>query len=435
MRGDTKGSVVARAPSGEPPLPAHRKKAGRSFFGWVPSLAGKVGLGLATTGVILGTIIGIQGPFPTSPSPAPITAKEPVGSEISHVANVLEQTSKIVFPAEFDRSSLIRTLDMSWISARVERGHLVAEGGLRGLEIPAGTRLSASLNPYALTFQASPNLHWRVDGRPDPEIRSLSYNFREGSFYADASGIGLDSWYENGVIQNANAHLKPRLAPAMRESRYNPMRDPELVRNLQIAFDNLTPTRDPSTSETRLLDFSQLSDVSIGFRLKMPETCAFPLGSNGQYLEVPKDCSISVTISTKGAANAPVLDFLRIHFSKPAAINEKGRPSRSFSKIDVQEIKIGAGGNIDLKYSLGAEQLVDGLRGLFLLSVAIADPRILAYSGGSYTPSQMEEARAQVREHVETKIEPAFREFIRRQSEQPEWPWLNRFFGVEKREA
>ncbi len=419
--------------SGKRHLP--KAKESRSFFSFVPRLVGRTGIGIAVAGAILGTCLGTpEGRTPQNSVPLDsVRIEAPVGDHVLRGTRALDGVIQLIAPDGIDRRQALDAVGHISFSVQVTRGQLLtSDGGSSGLEIPAGTRISAYLSRHGLTFSASPHLTWRSAWAPDANIQRLTYDFSSARFTADASGFGPDFLYRNAVEENANSELTLRLPPAMRQPGYNPFADPELETNVQRMIDLLTSTSDPDTGAARERDFAQVSAPSVSFDFTLPEERRIQLPGAEQSAWIEAGTRIDISMSTNGPIDAPQLSSLRVSFSEPVIVGKGEEKPDGFGHMDLHAFNLAANGQITLEYELGPEQAIDGVRGLFLLLAIASDARVAAQANtGSFERTRMERLRGQIQEQIDSGIEPQFADLVRRNDDLLPGLSLREFFGIQ----
>lgn len=426
------------APAPAPPPDSTRvgetkKKAGR--FRWAsqgPAMFGlKLGSTLAVTAVVLGTLLGTpEGRTPT-PTPTPIEVRAEPSPEIRQGVKIVRDAMKLIAPESLTREQAMSNLGHITFAVRTGPTPLRANDDGTGLQIAGGTRLSVGLNRHQLTIYAEPGVTWGVPWRPDPNIESLSFDFHTGQFSTNASGLGPDEWYQEGVLKLINRDLLPRLPEPMRRPGYDPYADPQLEQNLEQLVANFTALSSDATSRAgRHTDFSVLETPEVSFDFRVPNERRVDLGG-GHTAWFAAGTRVQVHLSTSGALTDPKLSHLSISFDKPVVVGEgEGRPGM-LGRLELNAIHLMPNGQLSLDYELGAEQAVDGTRALLLLAIIAMDPAGARMAGNAnLSPTRMEAIRAKVNGVVDTQLEPQLVDQIRINDQAIAGLSLLRFFDI-----
>lgn len=388
----------------------------------------KVGASLAATAVVLGTLLGTpEGRTPTLPTTNIEAPAEP-SPELRQGVKIVRDAMRLIAPESLTRESAMSNLGYISLSVRTGREAILANEDGTGLNIPGDTRISVGLSRHSLSISTAPGVTWGVDWRPDPTIENLTYNFSTGSFSAHASGLGPDEWYRDAVVELANRDLRPRLPEAMRAPGYNPYTDPRLEQNLEQLIANFTRTTDPQTKAPRPPDYSQLFAPEVSFDFRIPQERQVDLGG-GTNAWIAANTRVSVRLSTEGSLTEAQLGHLQIQFDKPVVVGRGGDRPGLLSRLELNTIHLMPNGQLRLDYALGAEDAVDGLRALLLLTLVAAEPRA-GLRDVNLERTRMESIRAEVDRVVDQDLEPRLLEQLRINDQAIGGLSLLRFFGV-----
>ena len=394
------------------------------------SLVGRAALGLAATGVILGVFLGQPGAtiqrqgIPTEEL-AVTTQAAPIGQQVARVEQALARAASGVLGNEVEPRALRDALGHVDFSVRFDGG---LEPPGEGIAIARGTRVSAHLTRWALTLQASPGVSWRVDWLPDPTLRSVTWDFGKAAFTVRAEGPGPDGIYEALIERQLDAQLRDRLPAPMRAPGYNPWTDPELEQNLQRLVDLFAGPSSSGGAPAR----PTATAPHLGFSVRVPEALSARLDEGEATVHLEAGTHVRVEAETEGDFDALRLRSLRFALSgTPLRIALSGDPDALLSRIEVRSLTIRPGGQVDLDYSLGAEQAVDGVKVLVALAALLADPR-LAHSSGTLSSTRLEGLRARVQAEVDERLEPQLAALVRENDRTIPGLSLVELFGLER---
>lgn len=427
--------AVATGSTELPPPPtvrsgeAKQPKKRFSFTAQGPLMFGlKVGASLAATAVVLGTMLGTpEGRTPVHPTTTIEAPAEP-SPELRQGVKIVHDAMRLIAPESLTRESAMSNLGHISLSVRTGREAILAHEDGSGLNIPGGTRISVGLSRHSLSISTDPGVTWGVDWRPDPTIENLTFNFNTGSFSARASGLGPDEWYQDAVVELANRDLRRLLPEAMRAPGYNPYADPRLEQNLEQLIANFTRTTDPETRAPRPPDYSRLTAPEVTFDFRIPSERQVDLG-DGTNAWIAAGTRVSVRLSTEGSLTAAELGHLQIHFDKPVEIGRGADRPGLLSRMELNTIHLMPNGQLRLDYDLGAEDAVDGVRALVLLTLLAAEPRANVRDV-NLERTRMASIRAEVERVVDQNLEPRLLDQLRIHDQAIGGLSLLRFFGV-----
>jgi hypothetical protein len=395
------GIDAARTDASRPePRPARPSRFSMSALG--ASMVGKVGIGLATTAIVLGSMLGQPGALPRNGG-VPLDRVEvvqPRGTLVREVDSALTQVVRQVLP-DASRDSVLQQIEHVRLGVRVDDG-VTAPDGL-GLGLEAGARISVTLDRGGVTLRSSPGASWGVDWRPDPTIHSIRYDFSTASFQARASGLGPDGLYSDAVDDRLATDVQPLLPAAMRQAGYDPWKDPALGDNLQRLVDAFVQ---PGAASTVTPPKVSAPEVSISYRVPAAKTIALPDGQGSALLEA--GTLVDVSVATRGGLDGLRLGTLDVRFGQhPLRVVQGDDPESLLRRVEINGITLSPGGQITLDYELGAEQAVDGVRALGLLLAIAAEPGLAHRVGTStLTPTRLEAFRGMVQGVVDGELEP-----------------------------
>lgn len=422
-------SELDLSPSTSSPLP----KSPTSPPGFLTRLVGTAGRKALLTGAVAAAILGASlGPL-SSPnqSPqvgAPITQVEtqvaPAGLEVFKLTQGLGKVSELLAPLGLSHEELRGSLISVSASIELPAGHFRQLDDEVSIEAPAGSRLYASVSDHGVSLSLSPGLSRVVDWGIDSRIERVSYRFGDGSFHAEASGIGPDRLHSDAVSKAVEGRLGPLLPPAMREPGYSPRDDANLDANFQTVFDILRPKKGAQAGEG-----TELASPRMALVLQVPQALEVPLSEGAYVARIAKGTRIDVSFMLEGSVADPKLSSLQVRFSDPVEISA-GAERALLKRLDLNAVTIAPGGQITADYSLGAEGVVDGLRALVAVTATIAEPR-LAASTANMRPTRLEGARKDVSELIDVHVEPALRSLIQSLDLGIGGLSLQKVFGVE----
>ena len=391
-----------------------------------PSLFGRIGVGVAVLGAMLGTMLGDPEASRQAEETRPPIVQT-VQPEVSYVGDAVRRASRALAPFGLDAPELLSSLGYVTFSVQLDRAHLLNGGSSSGLAVEPGTRITTELHRRAVSLSARPSLGWRVDWAPDAEIQRLAYDFERGQFRVDASGLGPDFIYEDIITDKTNQHLRRRLPWAMQQPGYDPWSDREIERNVQALVDLLRRSSG-GAEEASGLGVDHLSSPSITLSFRVPETKTIPLEGGRLSARLEEGTTIDLSASFTGPVSQPRLQSLVLHFHRPLEVAQgTGERRSSVRKIDVHRATLTPGGQIELDYELGAEQLADGVKAVFALFALMAAPRA---NVGGLRQTRLEFARRDVQQRIDTEIEPQLIEVIRQNDGALPGLSLSDVFGV-----
>lgn len=412
-------------PGGKRSAPAR----GSSLLSALPSLAGRIGVGVAVTGVILGGLIGSPEARTSRGAEAPFTVTAPAGREVSEGARMFSDALRAIAPVRVERAEVLDAIGHVSFSVTVEDG-CRCDAGASKVEIAPGTRVTAELTRRGLEIGAEPAMRWVLDWAPDVEISHLTYEFTTGRFVASASGFGPDFLYTNAVIDRANTHLMALVPAEMQRPGYDPFGDPHLEANLQRIVDATKRAFEPGLSTPSTSDLALLAAPAITFDVVVPEERSVRLPGTKHTAFIAADTRAWVSVSGAGAITDPRLARLELRFSKPVEISSGTERSNGVARMDLNGIALYPGGEVTLDYDLGLEQAIDGVRALIALAAILSEPRAVG-SVGRLDPVRMESLRAEVQTKVDGDLEPALIQFVRDHDGAIRGVSLERLLGIE----
>lgn len=385
---------------------------------------GRRATSLAVVAAVFGAMLG--DPTATTNNPGPTieaVAREPQGSEIRTITETFVGIGELIAPGGIPREEVFSRLGHLSFSVQLDDGIAPGEDGT-GLAAAPGTRLQVNINRGGFSISGSPAAEWRVDWRPDPEVRSIRYDFDDAGFTADASGFGYDSWYEESVADATNQRLRPRLPPAMREAGYDPWTDPDLEANLQRIVDLFRGG--DATSGAKL----SAPHFGLSFRVNEDQRIRIPTPDGHAYAYVDAGTTVRFHARTTGPLEDVQLDSIHLSFSQPIEIMEGEERDAVMARMDLNGVTIRPGADVTLHYDLGAEETLDGIKGLGLLFLVAAEPRLI-YSDVSISPTRLHGARADIQARVDGRLEPRLIELIRENDDLVPGFSLTRVFGID----
>jgi hypothetical protein len=399
------------APIESPTVPRPKQKSAFRMHSGGPSLFGRIAVGtVAVVGVMLGSILGDPSAMTGRRTTETRIEQSATQGEASFVTDVVRRATEVLGPLGLDRDQVLRAMSDASVTVQMD-----------------GTRFRAWIHRGGVTLTAQPSLRWDVDWVPHAHISELAYDFTRGSFRAEATGVGPDAAYNWFIGKQANERLRARLPAPMQQPGYDLWADPNIERHLQSLFDLVRTSRPDHTRATRPI-VEGMSDPEVSLSFVLPETRTIPL-PNGEFTaRLEKGTRIEVAAQFDGAVNDPTLHSIRIHFDRELEIAKGDGVERSlFRKIDVRSATIRPGGQIELDYELGAEQVIDGVKGVFLLFVLMSEPR-------AHLPAiertRMESARRDVQHKIDSELEPKLIDVIRENDRAIPGLSLSRIFGV-----
>lgn len=403
--------------------------------GLIGSLVGRVGVGVAVAGVILGTWLGTPDARIERGSPeVNVTMTAPAPTQVGTRVRAVTDSLGAVLPAGVTRADVLRQLGWVSFSVRAENGAV----GEKSLEIAPGTEISAHLDHYGLTISATPGLTWLIDWAPDATLERIRYDFATGRFSATASGLGPDSWYSGEVEALANEHLLARLPPEMRVPGYDPFTDPKLEQTIQSLVDRVATSMSPSARAGGDVNLSAITQPEVAFGVTLDSARTIELPGTTQRAWLEAGTRVTVSLATNGPIDDATLRRLHISFDKPVVIGEPDRDGgpRPFARMELSGIDVAKNGQIALDYELGPEQAVDGLRALVTILAVAAEPR-LAYSNelGSVERTRFEAFRREIQDKIDHQLEPELARFVRDHDGALSGVSLLHFFGIDTTRA
>ncbi len=394
----------------------------------VGALFGRRNVGIAVVGALMGTLVG-DTPAMTGrgPPPTEIRIEQSVPHrEASYVAGAVRQASRALAPLGIDQLDVLRSMTSASISVDVDGDHLLQEPGSSGLEIRAGTRITARVSHTGFQVTANPGFPWRLQGAPDPDIEALSYDFATARFDVTASGWGPDAIYEYLATTQANEGLVSQLPSEMQRPGFDLWKDPQIERHLQTVID-LLRSADPGTGDQQV--GRGLSSLSVSLSFAVPHRAIIPLPDSDYSAEVKEGTWIDLSASFSGPLDGSRLESITVRFSRPLEVSPGRAHDSMLRKMDVHSVTLSEGGQIDLDYELGPEQVFDGVRALVALFAMAAEHRPVDLS---FERTRMERLRARVQAQIDGEAEPKLAQLLRSHDSAIPGVSLVRLFGLDR---
>jgi hypothetical protein len=389
----------------EPPLPGATTRRA-SIFGTVSSLVGRLAVSAAAIGAILGGLA--QGPPAASVVAAPmveVAAHAEAAPRATKLAPMFRAILAIPTLADLDPDDARTALRR--LAFSVQTNDTIASSPDAPIQIPKGTRISASLDRTALDLSTSPRIDLPYRWLTQATIGRIGFDFHQARFDAEASGLGLDRWYTAPLVRRANAHLG-EVSAALRTPGYDPFADPRIAESVDSVLDAVIATFDADAKNgPPLVDAAKLSKPSLGISLfiREPRSIALLEGKYTAWIEAKTD--VSITVDCSGPLTDLRLARFAVDFDPPLTITKAGGDPHGFANVRFDGLVLLPNGKLALDIDqLGSEALVDDLR---LLWGILVDRTSLA----RLEPTRSDEARQDLEAHIAGIVEPEIRRWVK----------------------
>jgi len=310
-----------------------------------------------------------------------------------------------------DAADLQRWTSSVGASATLTEDRTLASTPYGTLSAAEGTRLSTQVTRNGLVINAEPPFTFNPRVGPRITISNVNYNFSTAEFDVQAEGPGPDALYSAAASAAANRVLRPLLPDAFQRPGYSPQTDPQLQQRVQDALRGVSSGG--ASSGVPLRDVTAYAHVTAGREIRTDLT-------NDVRMTIPEGAQFTITTSTSGPADHPVLNSATISTGgRGIMIQRTSGFAAQLQGAEINRVTLSRGGNLDVQYELVPEQLAQGVAAgvqLFGLLGSIASGNGAAaerFANARIPEARLPGMRRIVDEAVERDVEPGLRQLFR----------------------